>query len=598
MGSVERGQAAVVIDVAELVDRFDADICADGLVREDALDDGYVEDSDLAVAVNVAALACGLGNDHRDTDLIPGELGGAGSVGKVLAALLTLEVTQPTIGSLGRVSLGNILHRMSEHIDGLRCAGEFRAAGGAVYDLFIRAFCSTGSGIDVLLNGIARSMNVVELRDDQPFVSRLDGAVGILEARVADGALIMRLRAGSVLGSGNFGNRSQGMGDDRILTGNTADLIAALGAIGNYIKSSLVMSDVFILMNRIAGGMIAGSGIYYVVLAQIVELVPTYGTFYDLVMLAVLAAGSGSNVHELGIAGGMITGSGIYYVVLAQIVELFLTHGAVYDRVMLACLAAGSGGDILVHGIAGSMIGKLMILGLTGELFTAPGAVDDLFIATLYGAGRVMIVLDHRLARSMGMRRSDLAGERRLLGIPCGLNAGSRDRIINLLLGQAEAGADIIDHLLLGLLACFYDKVISVLVFSGLGGIVNNRQKVVEQRLVGGAFLEAGTDNITDRGDLLYGTDNGSVHVVPVSSESLLGAVYRVLDHSTIAVSDMTEAVNGKEQVISLVAPVLALGADKDDLVLYAGVEGLTVLGGIVFEYAGQTRCSGADLLA
>ena len=140
--------------------------------------------------------------------------------------------------------------------------------------------------------------------------------------------------------------------------------------------------------------------------------------------------------------------------------------------------------------------------------------------------------------------------------------------------------------------------MISVLVFSGAGGIVNNRQKFVEQGLVGGAFREAGTDDVTDGGNLLYGTDNGSVHAVPESSEGLLGAVYRVLILGAVAESGMTEAVYGKEQIISLVGPVFAVGADKDDLVLYAGVEGLTVLGGIEFEYAGQARCSGADLLA
>ena len=92
--------------------------------------------------------------------------------------------------------------------------------------------------------------------------------------------------------------------------------------------------------------------------------------------------------------------------------ELVAAYGAVDDLVISSGYLAGRGSIVLDLNFAGSMSGKLMILGLTGELFTAPGAVDDLVISTGNFAGRGSIVLDLNFAGSMGMRRSDLAGER------------------------------------------------------------------------------------------------------------------------------------------------------------------------------------------
>ena len=174
--------------------------------------------------------------------------------------------------------------------------------------------------------------------------------------------------------------------------------------------------------------------------------------------------------------------------------------------------------------------------------------------------------------------RCDLAGQRGLFGIPVGLDTGGSERVSDILFLKAESLADIVDHLLFGLIARGNNELISVLILGHAGSGVNNSQEVVEQRFIGSAFRKAGTYYITDRGDLLDRTDNGSIHTVPESRQRLLGAVDGVLVLGAVTVSNMTEAVYGKEQVIGLVGPVVALGTDKDDLVLDAFVEGQTKL--------------------
>ena len=61
----------------------------------------------------------------------------------------------------------------------------------------------------------------------------------------------------------------------------------------------------------------------------------------------------------------------------------------------------------------------------------------------------------------------------------------------------------------------------------------------------------------------------------------------------------MTETIGGEEQIIGLFFPVLSFGANKDDLVLHTGVEGIALLAvsGIDLKYAGLTFGSGADRL-
>ena len=111
----------------------------------------------------------------------------------------------------------------------------------------------------------------------------------------------MRLGTGSLLGSGNLGNKGQGMGDDRELNGSTADLCLTLGAVYNLIVGSLIVSDYYVLLYRLTGGMselVDG-------LLLTGDLFAALGAVYDLVIGAFRLAGSGNYVLLYRLAGSM-----------------------------------------------------------------------------------------------------------------------------------------------------------------------------------------------------------------------------------------------------------------------------------------------------
>ena len=61
----------------------------------------------------------------------------------------------------------------------------------------------------------------------------------------------------------------------------------------------------------------------------------------------------------------------------------------------------------------------------------------------------------------------------------------------------------------------------------------------------------------------------------------------------------MTEAIGGEKQIVGLFFPVLSFGANKDDLVLYAGSKAITLFTTyrIDLKNGALTRGSGADRL-
>ena len=195
------------------------------------------------------------------------------------------------------------------------------------------------------------------------------------------------------------------------------------------------------------------------------------------------------------------------------------------------------------------MIGKLVILGLAGDLFTTLSAVNDLIIGARYLTGRGSVVLDLDFAGSMYMGS---LGNRRLGGAyrigdggviiaPNGRSAGRSERVANRFLAQAELGADVVDHFLFGFgLRLLYGVVTGVLQ-TGLAVevILRLRDKVYKDALFGLALLNTGADNVADRGDAQRRAVHFGIDASPVNSLGLLGRVNVVLHLGTVGISHM-----------------------------------------------------------
>ena len=196
----------------------------------------------------------------------------------------------------------------------------------------------------------------------------------------------------------------------------------------------------------------------------------------------------------------------------------------------------------------------------------------------------------------MGMRNLT-RGQRRILSCPRSGDFIIGERLCDVILGQTQSSADVVDQLLLGLgLSLLYGVVDSVLK-TGLAAEVFlcHGDEIFKQRVLGLALLNTGTDNVTDRGDRQNGTVLFGVDTSPVYGLRLLGRVYVVLHLGTVGISDMTEAIGGEEQRAGLLLPVVAGNTREDDLILNAFGEIVADLSSrIKLKDTGLARCSGA----
>ncbi len=290
-GYVDRVDFAVEVNVSG-----NRVIAGNFIFNQYALENGNVSRIKYAVLVNVAANKLSGDHERLESDLLC-----TLCVRKELFTISASVVRLNAVLGSGSGYLCNKRELVTGSLDGLGLAGDLFLTRSAVYNLVIRAVHGAGSGYYVLLYRLAGSVNMYQLLDNQ--ISRGDfyGTGSVREELITAGAGVMRLGTVSLLGSGNLGNKGQGMGDDRELNGSTADLCLTLGAVYDLIVGSLIVGDRYILLYRLTGGM--SELVDGLLLTR--DLFAALGAVYDLVIGAFLGAGSGYYVLLYRLAGSM-----------------------------------------------------------------------------------------------------------------------------------------------------------------------------------------------------------------------------------------------------------------------------------------------------